>query len=74
MSLDGFIAGPNGEIDWIVMDPDIDFGALMASFDTILLGRKTYEVTKQTGGGSLMGMASYVFSRTLKPEDCPYSL
>ena len=28
MSLDGFIAGPNGEHDWIVMDPDIDFGAL----------------------------------------------
>jgi len=27
MSLDGFIAGPQGEYDWIVMDPDIDFGA-----------------------------------------------
>src|SRR5947208_16758050 len=28
MSLDGYIAGPKGEYDWIVMDPDIDFGAL----------------------------------------------
>jgi hypothetical protein len=25
MSLDGYLAGPNGEIDWIVMDPEIDF-------------------------------------------------
>ena len=26
MSLDGYIAGPNGEADWIVMDPDIGAG------------------------------------------------
>jgi dihydrofolate reductase len=43
MSLEGYIAGPQGESDWIVMDPDIDFQALFAQFDTILLGRKTYE-------------------------------
>jgi dihydrofolate reductase len=73
MSLDGFIAGPNGEYDWIVMDPEIDFGALMARFDTFLIGRKTFEVMRRMGGG---GQASpkarnFVFSRTLKPEDCP---
>ena len=71
MSLDGYIAGPNGESDWIVMDPDIDFGALMGSFDTILLGRKTWEATKQYGGGGMPGMTSILFSRTLKPADCP---
>ena len=43
MSLDGYIAGPQGESDWIVMDPDLDFTALFEAFDTILLGRKTYE-------------------------------
>ena len=33
MSLDGLIAGPNGEADWIPMDPEIDFGKLFARFD-----------------------------------------
>ena len=27
MSLDGYVAGPKDEIDWIMMDPDIDFNA-----------------------------------------------
>jgi dihydrofolate reductase len=73
MSLDGFLAGPNGEADWILMDPDIDFGALMNSFDTIIMGRKTYDATKQMsgGGGGMPGMQVYVISRTLKQEDCP---
>jgi hypothetical protein len=39
MSLDGYIAGPNGEADWIIMDPDIDFGALFDQFDTFLMGQ-----------------------------------
>ncbi len=70
MSVDGFLAGPNGEHDWIVMDSDIDFNALMNSFDTVLLGRKTYEATRSQGGG-IPGVRSYVFSRTLRQEDCP---
>ncbi len=71
MSLDGYIAGPNGESGWIVMDPDIDFGALMGAFDTVLLGRKTYEASRQHDGGGIPGMQAYVFSRTLRQEDCP---
>lgn len=71
MSLDGYIAGPKGESDWIVMDPDLDFRALFQQFDTLLVGRKTYEATRaQGGGGAMPGMASYVFSRTLQQKDC----
>jgi len=42
-SLDGYIAGPKGEIDWIITDPDIDFRALYARFDTALMRRRTFE-------------------------------
>jgi len=43
-SLDGYIAGPNGEYDWIVQDPTFDFAALWAEFDTLLMGRVTFQV------------------------------
>jgi dihydrofolate reductase len=69
MSLDGYIAGPKGESDWIMIDPELDFGAMFARFDTILLGRKTYETTRTGGGGGMPGMKSYVFSRTLQQAD-----
>lgn len=71
MSLDGFIAGPNGESDWIVLDPEIDFNSLLNSFDTVLLGRKTYEATRGHFGGGMQGMHTIVFSNTLRQEECP---
>jgi uncharacterized membrane protein YeaQ/YmgE (transglycosylase-associated protein family) len=42
-SLDGYIAGPNGEVDWIVTDAAVDLSEVYAGFDTVLLGRRTYE-------------------------------
>ena len=71
-SLDGYIAGPNGDFDWIVMDPDIDFAALFAQFDTAIMGRKTFLATQQQGGGGAPpGLDVVVFSRTLRPADYP---
>ena len=52
MSLDGYIAGPNGEFDWIVMDPGIDFAEHAARFDTCLVGRKSFEAMRRMGGAS----------------------
>jgi dihydrofolate reductase len=72
MSLDGFIARRDGSFDWIPMDEEMDWGAFMDRFDTVLMGRHTYEVTMQQGAGSgSPGMETYVFSRTLRPEDHP---
>ena len=68
MSLDGYIAGPHGEADWIIMDPAIDFGALFAQFDTFLMGRETFAVA---GAFSTPGVKTFVFSRTLRPDDHP---
>jgi len=66
VSLDGFIAGTNGEYDWIVMDPSIDFNALYKEFDTVVMGRKTYEVAAAQGGtGAMPGLEVVAFSRTL---------
>jgi dihydrofolate reductase len=71
MSLDGYIAGPEGEADWIVMDPDIDFGALFEQFDTFLLGRRTFEAMGRGGQGGSPGAKTLVFSRTLRQQDYP---
>ena len=72
MSLDGFIAGPNGEYDWIVGDPAIDFAALYKEFDTVVMGRKTYEVALTQGEtGAMPGMDVFVFSRTLPAAELP---
>jgi dihydrofolate reductase len=71
MSLDGYIAGPDGEANWIVHDPEIDFKEIFSRFDTLLIGRKTFEAMLKMGGGrgSWPGMQSFVISRTLKQAD-----
>lgn len=74
MSLDGYIAGPGGEYDWIVMDPAFDFSEHMTQFDTFLIGRKTFEAMLRMGSDaqSMPGIQNVVFSRTLNPADYPH--
>ena len=69
MSLDGYIAGPNDEFDWIAIDPDIDFDALFQQFDTYLLGRRTFEVTAGEDFPVPPGSRTFVFSNTLRQSD-----
>ena len=72
MSLDGFIAGPKGEYDWIVMDPDFDWKALYGQFDTLVMGRGTYDTMREKGMSPKgMGMKALVVSTTLVPKEHP---
>lgn len=68
-SLDGFIAAAGGALDWLHFSRDVQevMGAYWATVDTLVIGRKTWEVGEaQGGGGAAPGMTTYVFSRTLK--------
>jgi dihydrofolate reductase len=70
MTLDGYISGPNGEADWIVMDPEVDFGELWGQFDTLLMGRRTYEAAiARLGKTAMRGMNTIVVSRTPRSVD-----
>jgi dihydrofolate reductase len=71
MSLDGYIAGPKDEFDWIVTDPDVDFGVVFKQFDTLLIGRRTFEVMAKHGNTAIPGMKTIVFSRTLQQSEYP---
>lgn len=64
-SLDGYIAGPKGEFDWIAVDPEIDFAAMYAGFSGLVMGRRSYEVFVATGGAPALPLPTYVYSRTL---------
>jgi dihydrofolate reductase len=71
MSLDGFLADPDGGYDWIITDPTIDFEGLYKNFDFALMGRRTFEVAQRGPGAAIPGMQTIICSRTLRPRDFP---
>lgn len=71
MSLDGFIAGPKEEINWLFTDQDYGLARFYKSVDTVLIGRKTYDFMLRHGEKSYKGKQNYVFSRSRKVSDSP---
>lgn len=80
VTLDGFIEGKDGEVDWCIMDPEIDFINFLNQIDTILYGRKSYELWGQFTPeiedpddkefwDLVHSKKKYVFSRTQKGID-----
>jgi dihydrofolate reductase len=78
-SLDNFIARADGGADWILMGDEVmnEFPKFFGSFDTVLIGRKSYDFASQNSPDAgqdmsgFMGMKTYVFSRTMKESSNP---
>jgi len=67
-SLDGYIAGPDGEIDWLFSDQDYGYSAFYSTIDTVVMGRKTYDVSLSFAEYPYPGKQAFVFSRTRAGE------
>ena len=74
-SADGYIARPNGDIEWLTSRPApkgfYGIGKFMRSIDTKLFGRKTYDISVQMGAKFDSKTPNYVFSRQAPPASVP---
>jgi dihydrofolate reductase len=66
ISLDGYIARPDGAVDFLFMPKDYSMASFFKTIDTAIMGRKTLDVGLKLSGGKLpdYGLATYVFSRS----------
>lgn len=72
MSLDGYIARPDGTVDFLFMPKDYSMGPFFKRVNVALMGRKTYEVGLKLSGGEKLqsyGMECYAFSRSSEPGE-----
>jgi dihydrofolate reductase len=71
ISLDGYLARPDGAVDFLFMPKDFSMGPFFATIDTAIMGRKTYDVALKMGGGGLgdSKMKNYVFSHSQPPGE-----
>ena len=72
ISLDGYIARPDGSVDFLFMPKDYSMGPFFKRIDVAVMGRKTYEVGLKMSGGDTFkgyGMKCYVFSKKQKPGE-----
>src|SRR5688572_20007796 len=72
-TLDGFIAGLDHSVAWLRWSDDVSAisQASLVGVDTMVMGRKTYEVARRMGSGYYRGFRNVVFSKTLGPESAP---
>ena len=74
-TLDGYIAGPNGEIDWLEAaghDTDYGYSEFYSSVDTTLMGNSTYQVTLTVPKFPYPDRTNFVFTRGTPPPDTSY--
>ncbi len=69
ISLDGYIARPDGSVDFLFMPKDYSMGPFFKTIDTCVLGRKTYDDGLKMGGSFTGSMNNYVFSKTQPPGE-----
>ena len=74
-SADGYIARPDGDLEWLTSRPApagfYGMNDFVRSIDTKLLGRKTYELSLRMGAKFDTGNRTIVFSRHAPPADAP---